>query len=110
MVFSTSLEMPLPRIEGNAERVIEMRVGDEDVRDADERVGTPADVERDVQLAHAQIRLMTGARTAVDREVLRLDREVVFVGHAMANARTGNVPIPFSRAGTAKNRNRSGGN
>src|SRR6266849_2603063 len=55
------LQMPLPRVKRDAERVIEMRMRHEDVAHADQRIGTAPDVETDAQLAHAEPRLVTGA-------------------------------------------------
>ena len=62
--------MPLAGVERDAQGVIEVRVRDEDVRHADHRVGTAADVERDAELANAEPGLVTRARAALDREVL----------------------------------------
>src|SRR5438477_12736284 len=56
-----------------------MGVGDEDVRHADRHVGTAADVQHDSELADAEVGLMTGARAALNREVLGGDREEIFI-------------------------------
>ena len=71
------MQMPLPRIERNADGVIEMRVRDEDVRRADELIGAAPDIEGRVQLANAKPRLMPGAGAAFDREVRRVDGDEI---------------------------------
>src|SRR5207237_1003106 len=74
-----ALELALTGVEGDAYAMIEMRVRDEDVRHADDEVGTAADVEDDVQLADAEHGLVSGARASFQREVRRRQGEEIFV-------------------------------
>src|SRR3954454_21978885 len=62
------VELPLPRVRGDARGVVEVRMGDEDVRDADGRVGAASEVEHETEVADAEPRLVTGAGAAFDRE------------------------------------------
>src|SRR5688500_20203451 len=64
------LQTPLPRVERDPGRMIEMRMRDEDVGHAQDGIRPTSDVQRDSELAHAGPGLMSGARTPVDREVL----------------------------------------
>src|SRR5438067_6542758 len=63
------MQLPLPGIERNTDRMIEMRVRDKNVRRADELIGTASDIEAGVELANAKPGLMPGARYAFDVEV-----------------------------------------
>jgi hypothetical protein len=65
-----ALQFPLGGVKRNSERVIEVRVGDENVRQTDQDVGAPADVERETQFAHAEVRFVSGARFSFEREAL----------------------------------------
>src|SRR5260370_38225564 len=79
---SEAVQTPLRGIERDAGGVIEMRVRDEDVRYADDEVGTAADVEREVEVANAEVRFVSSARTPFDREALRVDDAELVIGHS----------------------------
>src|SRR5439155_8151472 len=94
----------------NAQGVVQMGVGDEHVRHADDHVGTAADVERDVEIANAEPGLVSGARAPLHREMFGGDGDEVLVAHTRAKARTGKLPTPRNFAGTAKKRKPRAGN
>ena len=74
-----ALQMPLAGVKRNAERVIEVRVRDEDIRHSHGEIGTASDVQHHAELPDAKVSLVTGARSPFDREVLGGKREEVFV-------------------------------
>ena len=73
------LQMPLSGVKRDAEGVVEVGVGDEDLGHADGHVGTAPDVENHAELANPKICFMTGTRAAFDGEVLGRDREEILV-------------------------------
>ncbi len=77
-----ALQVTLPGVEGNAQRVVEMPVSDENFRHANGQIGTPADVQHDPQFANPKICFLSGARSPFDGEVLGGKGEEIFIdGH-----------------------------
>src|ERR1700682_1403934 len=76
---SVTMQEPLAAVERHADAMIEMRVRDEDVRYADESLGTSPDIEPDIQVSDAEPCLLPGPRTTLDRETARAEGEVVVV-------------------------------
>src|SRR5207253_4133318 len=107
-----ALQIPLAGIERDAQSMIEMGVGNEDVRHPHRQIGPPADIEYQAEVADAKKSLLACARASLYREVLRGQREKVSVHHARrtANARTGKLPTVRILGGTAKKRNGESGN
>ena len=68
------MQMPLPGVERNADRMIEMRVRDEDVRHGRRRVGTASDVEGAMPSSRMRKNVSCPARDRPSmREVRRVD-------------------------------------